>query len=274
MRRRRTRPLAAGAVALACVAGLLALGLGACSSSDAAPPAKAGRPTTWTVCTDVPYAPFEVPGDGPRGLRYTGFDIEVLDAVAKARNARLRIRPSDFDTILRDVAFGRCDVVAAAVAANQERRQQVDFSSSYFDADQSLLVRRGAQGRRLEDLEGATIGVESGTIASWWARRRLPDGASIRRFPDARSLHAALDDGTIDAAIADLAVNTARAKADRKVELVELLHTGEHFAFAVAPDDDAVRKEIDTGLEAIRADGTYDRLLRRYFPYPTDAAHP
>ena len=269
MRRRPTRLLAAAAVAIALVATM-----GACSSEEAVPPPKAGKPATWTVCSDVPYPPFEVPGKGPRGLRYTGFDLEVLDAVAEARNARLVIRPSDFDTILTDVAMGRCDVVASAVPVNRERREQVGFSDSYFDADQSLLVRRGATKRRLEDLEGATIGVESGTVASWWIGRRLPDGASVRRFPDAAALHAALDDGAIDAAVADLAVNTARAEQDRKVALVELLHTGEHFGFAVAPDDDALRRELDAGLAQIREDGTYDRIHERYFPYPPGDAHP
>ena len=249
----------------------LATGLAACSSDAAAPPP--ATTATWRVCTDVPYAPFEVEGDGPRGLRYTGFDIEVLDAVARARNARLRIVPADFDTALRDVVVGRCDVVASAVPINRERRQQVAFAKAYFDADQSLLVRAGSKVTELADLEDATIGVQAGTLAEWWIRRRLPRGSLARSYPDASSLQDAVRTGKVDAALADLAVNTEAAQADPDLALVARVHTGERFGFAVAPDDDALRAELDAGLEAIRADGTFDRIHRRYFPYPTEDAH-
>ena len=95
---------------------------------------------TLTVCSDIPYPPMEMEGDGPRGLAYTGFDIELLDAMAAELDANLEVLAVGFDGILGNLASGTCDVVASSVTITEERAQEVDFTEPYFDAEQSLLV--------------------------------------------------------------------------------------------------------------------------------------
>lgn len=97
---------------------------------------------TLAVCSDVPYPPMEFEGPGPRGLSYTGFDIELLDAMAAAIDAKLEIKAVGFDGILGNLESGECDVVASSVTITEERAQEVDFTDPYFDADQSLLVKK------------------------------------------------------------------------------------------------------------------------------------
>lgn len=99
--------------------------------------------TTLTVCSDIPYAPMEFEGEGPRGLQYTGFDIDLLDAMAASIDAKLEILDSEFDGILGNLAAGTCDVVASSVTITPEREEEVDFTEPYFEADQSLLVKVG-----------------------------------------------------------------------------------------------------------------------------------
>lgn len=98
---------------------------------------------TLTVCSDIPYPPMEMEGEGPRGLAYTGFDIELLDAMAASIDANLEILAVGFDGILGNLASGTCDVVASSVTITDERAEEVDFTEPYFDADQSLLVKKG-----------------------------------------------------------------------------------------------------------------------------------
>ncbi|MEO6987889.1 MAG: transporter substrate-binding domain-containing protein [Aquihabitans sp.] len=95
---------------------------------------------TLKVCSDIPYPPMEMEGEGPRGLAYTGFDIELLDAMAASIDANLEILAVGFDGILGNLASGSCDVVASSVTITEERAQEVDFTEPYFDADQSLLI--------------------------------------------------------------------------------------------------------------------------------------
>lgn len=98
---------------------------------------------TLKVCSDIPYPPMEFEGEGPRGLAYTGFDIDLLDAMAVEIDANLEILVVGFDGILGNLAAGTCDVVASSVTITEERQQEVDFTEPYFDADQSLLVKVG-----------------------------------------------------------------------------------------------------------------------------------
>jgi polar amino acid transport system substrate-binding protein len=99
--------------------------------------------STLTVCSDIPYPPMEFEGEGPRGLQYTGFDIDLLDAMAVELDANLEILVVGFDGILGNLAAGTCDVVASSVTITEERQEEVDFTEPYFDADQSLLVKAG-----------------------------------------------------------------------------------------------------------------------------------
>ena len=98
---------------------------------------------TLKVCSDIPYAPMEFEGEGPRGLPYTGFDIELMDYMAVELDANLEILDVSFDGILGNLAAGTCDVVASSVTITDERAEEVDFTEPYFDADQSLLVKVG-----------------------------------------------------------------------------------------------------------------------------------
>lgn len=98
---------------------------------------------TITVCSDMPYAPMEFEGEGPRGLQYTGFDIELMDAMAVELDANLEVIDSDFDGILGNLSAGTCDVVASSLTITADREEQADFTEPYFDADQSLLVKAG-----------------------------------------------------------------------------------------------------------------------------------
>lgn len=98
---------------------------------------------TLKVCSDIPYPPMEMEGEGPRGLEYTGFDIDLLDAMAVTMDANLEILVTPFDSIFASLAAGNCDVVASSVTINDEREEQMDFTEPYFEAEQSLLVKVG-----------------------------------------------------------------------------------------------------------------------------------
>lgn len=97
---------------------------------------------TLKVCTEVPYPPMEMEGDGPRGLDYTGFTIEVIDAIAATMDAKLEITPMAFDNLIPSTATGDCDIAASSITINEERLESVDFSEPYFDSQQSLLVKK------------------------------------------------------------------------------------------------------------------------------------
>lgn len=253
------------------LAASLALGAAACGSSDSGSegaPSDGGdtKAAVWKVCSDIPYEPFEFEGAGPRGLKYTGFDIELLDAIAEGADATLDVTDSDFDTIFASVNAGKCDIVASAVTITDERKENSLFSDPYFDADQSLLVPKDSDVKELGDLAGETIGVQTGTTGESYAKDNTPDGATVKSFPDAAALFAAINSGQIAAVLQDLPVNSDRATKDDGVKVVSTIPTGEQYGFAVAKENTAVQKVLNEGLATVKDDGTYDDLFTKYFP--------
>ena len=114
------------------------------------------RAGTLTVGSDIPYPPFEF-GRPP----YEGFDVDVVNEVAKRLDLEARIQKGPFEAILRGLGQSRFDLVASAVPITSDRRKTVDFSEPYFPAEQSLMVKKGSSIRAVSDLNGKRVGRSS-----------------------------------------------------------------------------------------------------------------
>ncbi len=217
---------------------------------------------TLTACSDTPYEPFEFKENG----KDTGYDIDLLRAMADDAGLELNVKDLPFDGILGSLAAGDCDVVASAVTITEERAKQVDFSDAYFDADQSLLVKADKAGelKDLPALKGKTIGVQSGTTGETYAKEHATD-STIKGFEDADGLFSAIEAGQIDAILQDLPVNAYRTTKDDSLKVVETYKTGEQYGYAVAKDKTDVLSFVNAGLKALKDDGTFDTVYKKYF---------
>lgn len=223
---------------------------------------------TLTVCSDVPYEPFEFEDpDAPSG--YSGFDIELMQAMADELGLELAVTDQAFDGIQSGAALGAgvCDVAASAMTINDEREENVNFTEPYFDADQSLMVSTDSDIASIEDLDGETVGVQADTTGQAYAVENAPEGATVSEFPDAAALFAALEAGQIVAVLQDLPVNAERVTEDDSLAIVETYPTGEQYGFATAEESEpALLEALNTALAAVQEDGTYEELYRKYFP--------
>ena len=215
-----------------------------------------------TVCSDMPYKPFEFEEDG----KVQGFDYEVVSAMADQLGLDVEFRTTPFDSIIPALAAGECDMIASAMTITDERAEQVDFTEAYFDADQSLLIRAEDEGTisSLEDLAGKNIGVQVETTGATYAEENKPEGATIRAFQTGDEMFPALLSGDLDAALQDFPVNAYRASQSDEFVVTETFPTGEQYGFAVAKDSELLAP-LDEALAAIRDDGTYDEIFATWF---------
>jgi polar amino acid transport system substrate-binding protein len=147
----------------------------------------------------------------------------------------------------------------------EERAEQIDFSDPYYEALQSLLVPSGSDISSIDDLDGAVVGVQSGTTGEMFAEENV-EGAEIRAFENPGDIFVALDSGQIDAVLQDLPVNAERARDADELEVVEEFDTDESYGFALEQDrGDDLLQAINDGLAQVRDDGTYDELYDQYF---------
>src|SRR6476659_11060714 len=112
-----------------------------------------------TVGSDIPYPPFE---QGKSG-EYTGFDIELMEAIGEKIGRTPEFQDTSFETIFRDVGQGKFEAVASAATITPEREKAVAFSDPYYLSEQAILVQEGSDVGGIEDLSGKTVGAQQGT---------------------------------------------------------------------------------------------------------------
>lgn len=220
---------------------------------------------TLTVCTDSPYPPMEFEEDG----EFTGFDIELMRAIAEGLGLELAVNNTGFDPITSGLAMeaGDCDVAAASITITEERAEAILFSDGYFTADQSLLVKADSGFASLADLDGESLGVQTGTTGQIYAEENAPEGTTLVDFENPGDLFLALDGGQIAGILQDIIPNADRARSDDTVIVAETYPTDETYGFAAKLEgSEDLMEAINAQLAATRDNGTYDEIYAEFFP--------
>jgi polar amino acid transport system substrate-binding protein len=221
---------------------------------------------TLTVCSDVPYPPFEFEdADAPSG--YSGFDIDLVDEIADRLDLELEVVEAGFDGLESGatLAAGQCDLAASAMTITEERADNLNFSDPYYEASQSLIVLTDSGIESLEDVSGEAIGVQGATTGAEFAEENAPEDTEIQEFPSGPDLFTAMRAGQIVAGLQDLPVNVEQAQDDDDFDIVEEFDTGEEYGFAAAQGNDDLIAAINEVLAELQDDGTYDEIYDRYF---------
>jgi ABC-type amino acid transport substrate-binding protein len=213
------------------------------------------------VGTDTPYPPFEI-GQPPD---ISGFDIEFFNAVAKKLNLDVTYQDAAFDTIFRDLAQGKFDLVVAASTILPDREQTVDFSDPYYLTPQSLLVAEdNSDITNVDDVAGKTVGAQDGTTGEFYARDET-DASEVRGYPEGPDAINALRGGQVDAVIIDFAVGKDAVKKEGGVKIAQRIVTNELYGVAFPEDSDALREQVNDAIAEIKEDGTLAQLYQKYF---------
>jgi polar amino acid transport system substrate-binding protein len=258
----------------AIAAAAVALLLGACSSGDAAEDGTAAAGEfdlvsagTLTVCTDSPYPPFEFEDpEAPSG--YSGFDVEVTQAIAEELGLDFAVQDVSFDALQSGtvLAAGQCDMGMSAITITEERKANIDFADPYYDSLQSLLARTDSGIASLDDMAGKRLGVQQGTTGQNYAEENAPEGTTFVEYPGDGELWPALQANQIDAILQDLPVNVEHVKADDSYAIVGEYDTGEQYGFAFAKGrEDGLLDAVNAALAAMREDGRYQEIYDSYF---------
>ncbi len=230
----------------------MALFLTACGGSDAL-----------VVCTDAPYPPMEMEIDG----EFTGFDIELMRAIADELGRDLEVNNIGFDPITSGLAMesGECEIAAASITITAEREENIDFSDPYFTADQSLLVSTSSGITNLAGFAGKNLGVQTGTTGEIYANENDP-GATIISFENPGDIFTALAAGEIEGVLQDIVPNAEYALNNDGVELVETYPTDESYGFAVKEEgSEDLLADVNEALATLRSNGTYDDIYDDWF---------
>jgi polar amino acid transport system substrate-binding protein len=217
-----------------------------------------------TTCTHLPYPPFQ----SARGSRVVGFDVDMIDLVARRLGVAQRVIDTPFETIRTGASLnaGKCDVAAAAMTIEPDRARFVDFSAPYFDATQAVLGPRrlapmtlaAVRARRLR------VGSQAQTTGEELVHAKGIDSVS---YKDSASLLGALRSGQVDVLVEDYPVVRRWLKdpVNGRYAVLADLSTGERYGFAVRKGrNPALLRLIDDTIAQARRDGRYASLYRKW----------
>jgi len=218
---------------------------------------------TLIVGLDIPYPPFEQ-GDPPD---YTGFDIDLINAVADDLGLEVQIEDAPFDLILTG-GGGQFDLSISATTITPAREKKVDFSDPYFVSSQGLLVAEGSDIASIDDVTSDTIvGAEDGTTGETYATDNSEAG-EVRGFPSVDDAFNALSVGQVDAVVADGPTVEDAAATKEGLEVVEIFPTDEQYGIVFPDGSDALLEAVNGSLQTIKDDGTLDEIYEEYFDMP------
>ena len=228
------------------------------------------------VATNAEFEPFEsLNADG----EIVGFDIDLMNAIAKKMGYEVKYENMEFDGVVAAVANGTTDLAISGLTINAKRKKSVNFSDPYYSgAAQILIVGKddtyytGTDKATLdEQLKGQKIGVCSGYTGQFyaegdegWGFKKI-EGAEVKIYENISLAIADLKAKNISAIIMDDSVAKEAAEANSDVaKIIDVALTVEEYGIAIDKTNSELKKEVDKALAELIKDGTVDKLLEKY----------
>lgn len=218
-----------------------------------------------TMATNAEFPPFEYIENG----EIVGADVDIAKAIAEKLGKELEITNIDFDAALTGAATGKYDMAVAGITANDERRENMNFSVDYYTASQAIIVKADSTIAASKDLEGKTISCQEGTTGEQFL---LDNNYAIQSFKTGAEAITALTSGKVDAVVIDDAVARALSKEQNgATKVLDEALTQEAYAIALKKGNDELTNEIDGALEALKAEGKLAEIFEKYeLPYDAE----
>ncbi|MBF5081126.1 amino acid ABC transporter substrate-binding protein [Quadrisphaera sp. INWT6] len=266
MLRRSPLVLLAAAAALAlsaCSGGSPADGVVGGSSSAEPSGSASGTGGVLRVASEGTYAPFTF-HDQADGGKLTGYDVDVITAVAQEMGMQVEFTDVTWDAIFAGLQAGRYDVVANQVTVNPERQALYDFSTPYTTSTGAIITRADDTAiTSVADLAGKTT---AQSLTSNWAQVATDAGAQVEGVEGFTQAVTLLKQGRVDATVNDdlAALDYLKTTGDTSVKIAGSTPDTSQQAFALAKGSDLTPK-IDEALAQLQADGTLAEISTKYF---------
>ena len=198
--------------------------------------------------------------------QFTGFDNELLRAMAEKIGLRVNFVGTEFSGLLAQVASRRFDVGSSSITTTDARRRTVGFTNGYDFGYFSLVVPSGSAITGFDKLAaGQRIGVVQGTVQEAYVVDSLH--LDPVKFPDYNTVYASLKTRQIDAWVAPSQQAQGTVQPGDSAEIIENTFSLDNFvAYAVAKENKPLIDALNSGLDAVIADGTWSRLYSDWVP--------
>lgn len=214
------------------------------------------------VGTDATFPPMEFVKDGKR----TGFDIELIEALAKSMGKKVEWVDIDFKGLIPGLISNRFDIAASAIYMTDERRKVVNFSDPYYRGGLAVLVRRDDTSIKVPDdlNRGKKVSVQVGTKSVGYLKDNFP-GVERVEVEKNQAMFDLLATGRVNAAVTGRPAAVEYARTQPTVRVLDKGLTTELYGYAMRKGDTELATQLNGALQKLRVDGTYTKLTDKWF---------
>ena len=213
-----------------------------------------------TMSTNAAFPPYEMTTDDGG---FEGIDIEIAGAIAAKLGLELQVDDMDFDAALLAVQNGKSDIVMAGVTVTDERQKVMDFSDTYAEGIQSIIVPEDSDIASADDLAGKIIGTQRGTTGYIYCTDDFGD-ENVMAYDNGLTAVQALNNGQVDAVVIDNAPAKEFVAANPGLKILDTAYAQEDYAIGVAKGNTELLNAINGALEELQADGTLQSIVDKY----------
>ena len=195
------------------------------------------------------------------GQDIIGIDADIAKAIADKMGLELKIEDMEFDSIITAVSTGKADLGLAGMTVTPDRQKNVDFSDTYANGVQVIIVKEDSTIAKPDDLKGKKIGVQLSTTVD------LTDEFgkdSVVQYNKGNDAVMALTQGQVDAVIIDNEPAKSYVEANKGLKILDTEFLNEDYAACISKDNAGLTKAVNKALAELKADGTLQKIVDKY----------
>jgi glutamine transport system substrate-binding protein len=217
---------------------------------------------TLIVGVDANFRPFEFKNEQGE---FTGFDVQLWDAIAKDLGLDYKWQTMDFNGLIPALQSKSIDAAIAGMTIKSAREEVVDFSYPYYDAGLVMLVKADNNSiKTIDDLKGKKVATKLATTSVDFLKSK--NIKKIKLLPNTDNLFMELIVGGVDAVLFDSPplMYYAENQGKGKVKVVGPLYQGQSYGIAF-PQGSTLREKVTITILKFKENGTYDALYKKWF---------
>ena len=220
-----------------------------------------------------PFPPFFSPDASGN---WSGWEIDFINAVCTEEKLDCVITPVSWDGIIPALTTKKIDLIVSSMSITEERRKTIDFSDKYYDSPIAIVGSKDKTfGSTPADMKDLIVGVPTASTHSAFAKKHFTDAAEVKEYQTVDESLQDLAAGRIDAVLSDqfgldefLKTENGKACCDLKGNVTpDLSIYGPGVGAGMRKEDTDLKGKINEGIKAIRANGTYDAITKKYFSF-------
>lgn len=217
---------------------------------------------TLIMCTNATFPPYEY-HDGEDTDDIVGIDADIARAIADKLDMELEIKDIEFNSIISEVNASENAFGMAGMTVTDERKENVDFTTSYATGIQSVIVKEGSDIKTLDDLEGKKIGVQLATTGDIYATDEFGSDYVVE-YNKATDCVLGLKKGDVDAVIIDNAPAKVFVEENDGLVILDTDYAVEDYAICVKKGNTELLEKLDKAINELIEDGTVKKIVDKY----------